>query len=92
MIQQKENSVDAAIEKHVPVIQKKDNTYTVKVGSVAHPMLDEHYIEFVEIFTEARVYRAFLNPGENPEASFDIKGDVKSARAYCNLHGLWKSN
>ena len=88
---QKENTVDAAVEKHIPVIEKNGKTYTVKVGKVAHPMEENHYIEFIELLTEARVYRTYLTPGKPAEASFDINGDVKSARAYCNLHGLWKS-
>jgi superoxide reductase len=91
MTQLIENTVDAAVEKHVPVIEKSGNTYTVKVGSVPHPMEEKHYIEFIELITEARVYRAHLNPGKPAEASFDIKGEVLFARAYCNLHGLWKS-
>ena len=85
----KPNSVDAATEKHLPVIEQKGTTVTVKVGSTAHPMEENHYIEFVEVLTEARVYRAYLDPGKQPEASFDIKGKVQWARAYCNLHGLW---
>ena len=87
----KENTVDAAVEKHVPVIEKSGNTYTVKVGSVPHPMEEKHYIEFIELITEARVYRAHLSPGKPAEASFDIKGEVLFAREYCNMHGLWKS-
>ncbi len=91
MILQKENSVDAAVEKHVPIIEQNGTTCTVKVGSVPHPMEEKHYIEFIELLTEARIYRAYLDPGKQPEASFDVKGHVISARAYCNLHGLWKS-
>jgi len=87
----KENSVDAAVEKHVPVIERSGTTYTVKVGSVAHPMEEKHYIEFIEVVTDARVYRACLDPGKKPEASFEVNGTVLGARAYCNLHGLWKS-
>ena len=87
----KENTVDAAVEKHIPVLEKSGDTVTVKVGSVAHPMEEKHYIEFIEIVTEARSYHAFLSPGKPAEASFDIKGNVQFARAYCNLHGLWKS-
>jgi superoxide reductase len=86
------NTVDAAREKHVPVIEKKGNTYTVKVGSVPHPMEEKHYIEFIELITEARIYHAFLKPGKAPEASFDINGKVLEARAYCNIHGLWRNN
>lgn len=87
----KENSVDAAKEKHVPVIEKKGDRYAVNVGSIAHPMEEKHYIEFIELFTEARVYRAFLDPGKKPQAEFDVHGKVLGARAYCNVHGLWKS-
>ncbi len=91
MVLMQENSMDAAVEKHIPVLEKNGDTMTVKVGSVAHPMEEQHYIEFIELITEARSYHAFLDPGKSSEASFDIKGDVLSARAYCNLHGLWKS-
>jgi superoxide reductase len=87
----KENSVDAAVEKHVPVIERSGTTYTVKVGSVTHPMEEKHYIEFIELVTEARVYRAYLDPGKKPEASFEVNGPVLGAREYCNIHGLWKS-
>jgi superoxide reductase len=87
----KENSVDAALEKHVPVLSLNGTTSTVKVGSVAHPMDPDHYIEFIELLTAARVYRAELSPGKAPEASFDIHGEVIGARAYCNKHGLWKN-
>jgi len=85
------NTVDAAKEKHVPVIEKKGDTYTVQVGSVEHPMEEKHYIEFIELHTEARVYRAYLSPGKRPLASFDIHGKVTGAMEYCNVHGLWKS-
>ena len=91
MKQLKENSVDAALEKHVPVLSLNGTTATVKVGSVAHPMDADHYIEFIELLTAARIYRAELSPGKAPEASFDIHGEVIAARAYCNKHGLWKN-
>ena len=91
MAQLKENTVDAAVEKHIPVIEQDGTSVTVKVGSVPHPMQEEHYIEFVELITEARVYRAFLDPGKDPSASFDVQCKVLGARAYCNLHALWKS-
>jgi len=92
MKQLKENTVDAALEKHVPVLSIAGSTATVKVGSAAHPMEPDHYIEFIELHTAARVYRAELSPGKAPEASFDIHGEVTAARAYCNKHGLWKNN
>ncbi len=86
-----ENTVDAAKEKHVPVIEKVDGGYKVKVGDVPHPMEEKHFIEFVELIADGKVYRQFLNPGEAPEATFGIEADQVSAREYCNLHGLWKA-
>ena len=87
----KENTVDAAKEKHVPVIEKTDKGILVKVGSVAHPMEDKHYIEWIELLADRKAYRQFLNPGEKPEALFTIKADKAEAREYCNLHGHWKA-
>jgi len=86
-----ENTTDAAQEKHVPVIEKSGNKVTVKVGSVAHPMVEEHYIEFIEVIADGKVYRKFLKPGEAPEATFEITANKLIAREYCNLHGLWKA-
>ena len=85
-----ENTVDAALEKHVPVIEKIETGFKVKVGSVAHPMLKEHYIEWIELVADGRAYRQFLNPGDVAEAVFCIDADRVTAREYCNLHGLWK--
>ncbi len=85
-----ENKVDAAKEKHVPVIEKISGGVKVKIGSVAHPMEDKHYIEWIEIIADGKVYRQFLKPGEKPEASFQVTADKIQAREYCNLHGLWK--
>jgi superoxide reductase len=86
-----ENTVDAAKEKHIPVIEKIEGGFRVKVGSVAHPMEDKHYIEWIEVITEdGKVYRQFLHPGEKPEAVFKIDASKITAREYCNLHGLWK--
>ncbi len=85
-----ENTTDAAKEKHVPVIEKLPNGYKVSVGSVAHPMLDTHYIEWIELVAGDDVYRKFLKPNELPVAVFEIKADTVFAREYCNLHGLWK--
>jgi len=87
----KENTTDAAQEKHVPVIEKSGNKVTVKVGSVAHPMEEKHYIEFVEVLADGKVYRKFLKPGDKPEATFEITAAKIEAREYCNLHGLWKA-
>ena len=89
----KENTTDAAVEKHVPVIERSGDTVTVRVGSVAHPMEEKHYIEVIGVLAEGdKLYRAYLKPGDKPEAVFTIPGKVVCARAYCNLHGLWKSN
>ncbi|MFB0505829.1 MAG: desulfoferrodoxin [Thermodesulfobacteriota bacterium] len=85
-----ENTVDAAREKHVPVVEKTAGTFKVKVGSVPHPMEEEHYIEWVEIIVDGKAYRQFLKPGGSPEATFDIKAEKVTAREYCNLHGLWR--
>ena len=87
----KENTVDAAKEKHVPVVEKSAEGFKVKVGSVAHPMEEEHYIEWVEIIADGKAYRQFLNPSEAPEASFKTDADQVEVREYCNLHGLWKA-
>jgi superoxide reductase len=91
MVQQVENTVDAAKEKHVPVIEKIDGGYKVSVGSVAHPMEDKHYIEWIELVAGDIAYRQFLNPGDTPEAVFMVDAAEVSAREFCNLHGLWKS-
>jgi superoxide reductase len=87
----KENSVDASLEKHVPVIEKKDSGVLIKVGSAPHPMEKEHYIEWIEIMFDGKVDRQYLEPGDKPEAYFNVDSDEIEARIYCNLHGLWKS-
>jgi superoxide reductase len=87
----KENMVDAAKEKHVPVVEKTAEGIKVKVGSVAHPMEQAHYIEWIEVIADGKAYRQFLNPGEAPEATFAIKAEKLTVREYCNLHGLWKA-
>lgn len=86
-----ENTVDAAKEKHVPVIEKIPGGVKVKIGEVAHPMEDKHYIEWIEIIADGKAYRQFLSPGQAPEATFNIEADKVTAREYCNLHGLWKA-
>ncbi|MDR2611113.1 MAG: desulfoferrodoxin [Clostridiales Family XIII bacterium] len=85
------NTTDAAVEKHVPVIEKDGDTVTVKVGSVPHPMLEEHYIQWVVIAQNGLIQRAALKPGGAPEATFKIAdADAPvTAYEYCNLHGLW---
>ncbi len=87
----KENTVDAATEKHVPVVEKVENGYKVTVGSVPHPMEESHYIEWIELVAGDKAYRQFLKPGGKPEAFFAIDADKVTAREYCNLHGLWRS-
>ncbi len=86
----KENTVDAAKEKHVPVVEKTADGVTVKVGEVAHPMEEKHHIEWIEIIADGSVYRQFLKPGDVPEATFNVTADQITAREYCTLHGLWK--
>jgi len=86
-----ENTVDAAKEKHVPVSEAVDSKLKVSVGSVPHPMEAKHYIEWIEVISGGRAYRQFLNPGDDPEALFDVESGGKIVRAYCNLHGLWKA-
>ena len=90
MVQLVANTTDAATEKHVPVIEAIDGGYKVTVGSVAHPMQDEHYIQWIELITENTVLRKYLKPGETPEAVFLTTEKALYAREYCNLHGLWK--
>ena len=86
-----EGSVDAAQEKHVPVVEKTATGIKVKVGSVPHPMEEKHYIEWIEVIADGRAYRQFLKPGDAPEAIFNIEAAQVTAREYCNLHGLWKA-
>ena len=91
MKQMIENTVDAAKEKHVPVVEKTGDVYKVTVGSVAHPMEDKHFIQWIEAIVDGKTYRQFLNPGAPPEATFKIEADQITAREYCNLHGRWKA-
>jgi superoxide reductase len=86
-----ENTVDAAREKHVPVVEKADGGVKVKIGSVAHPMEEKHYIEWIEVVAGGKAYRQFLKPGEAPEAFFCLDAGPVTVREYCNLHGLWKA-
>ena len=85
-----EQTADASTEKHVPVIDKSDNGFNVRVGSVPHPMEDKHYIEWIQLLADGRAYRIFLKPGQQPEALFEKIADNVSAREFCNVHGLWK--
>jgi len=92
MTLQKENTVNAAQEKHVPEVTLNGSEASVAVGSVAHPMTEEHYITWIELQQGSKVQRVYLNPGEAPGALFSIEAGVPVVvRAYCNLHGLWKA-
>lgn len=86
-----ENTVDAAREKHVPVVEMTDQGIKVKVGSVPHPMEEKHYIEWVEVIVDGKVCREYLKPGDGPEALFSLQDENVTAREYCNIHGLWKA-
>ncbi|HDI06989.1 MAG TPA: desulfoferrodoxin, partial [Candidatus Bathyarchaeota archaeon] len=76
-------------EKHVPVVEMTADGFKVKVGSIEHPMEENHYIEWIELIADDKVYRRFLKPGEKPEAEFKVKAEEIQAREYCNVHGLW---
>jgi superoxide reductase len=91
MILLKENTSDGAKEKHVPVITKVEGGYKVTVGSVAHPMEEKHYIQWIELIVDGITYLKHLKPGEAPEAVFKTGDGPAVAREYCNLHGLWKA-
>ncbi len=85
------NTVDAALEKHVPVKEDTDHGVKVQVGSVAHPMEEKHYIEWILVVAGGKGYYEFLEPGGAPEAVFCVDGPIDGVYAYCNLHGLWKA-
>ncbi len=91
-----EKSADTGKEKHVPVIERMDKKVKVKVGSVPHPMEENHYIEWIEIITDDEVCRKFLKPGDAPEAvfEFEIAAEVEKveAREFCTVHGLWQNS
>lgn len=89
MVELEANTVDAATEKHVPVIEKTDSGYKVTVGEAHHPMEEEHFIEWIELIADGRIYRKDLEPGDEPVAEFCIKAETVTAREHCNLHGLW---
>ena len=87
-------SVDASTEKHVPVVVVDNNKVNVTVGSVEHPMVDVHYIEWIILETNKGYHKYDLKPGDKPVAEFNLAEgeEVVCAYEYCNLHGLWKSN
>jgi len=88
-----ENTVDAAVEKHVPVVEKIEGGYKVKIGSAPHPMTNEHYIQWIELTSDDDMFvqRQMLTPDSAPEATFKTDAAKVVAREYCNLHGLWKN-
>ena len=88
-----ENTVDASRGKHVPAIEKIEGGYVVKIGSIAHPMGNDHWIEWIELASEDNMFvqRQMLTPAGEPKAEFKTDAAKVVARAYCNLHGLWKS-
>jgi superoxide reductase len=102
MVLQQENTVDAAVEKfdearamagkHVPTVEKADNGFKIKIGSTLHPMEEAHYIEWIELMADGVSYRKMLKPGDKPEAEFNLQAEKAEVRAYCNVHGLWKSS
>ena len=86
------NSVEASGEKHIPAVTVHEEYVEVNVGSVDHPMVDVHWIEWVQLLTDKGSYRHYLNPGEAPYVKFLLNGEKPLAvYAYCNLHGLWKT-
>ncbi|RLI14089.1 MAG: desulfoferrodoxin [Candidatus Hecatellales archaeon] len=87
-----EKTEEAGKEKHVPVIERTEAGVKVKVGSVPHPMEENHFIEWVELLADGRVYRKFLKLGEPPEVEFPVKAEKVEAREYCSVHGLWKTS
>ena len=90
----KEKTEGTGAEKHIPVIEKTDNGIKVKVGSLSHPMEENHCIEWIEVIANDKIYRKVLKPGDKPEAEFKIDvNDINevSAREYCSIHSLWKS-
>ena len=87
------NTVEASGEKHIPAVTVKENAVEVNVGSVDHPMVDVHWIEWVQLVTDRGSQRKYLNPGEAPNVTFALSGEKPLAvYAYCNLHGLWKTD
>jgi len=80
---------DVGQEKHVPVVEKTTTGVKVKVGDVAHPMEENHYIEWIEVIANGKVYRKFLSPDDAPEADFCVEAETLEIREFCNIHGLW---
>ncbi len=84
-----EKKEDQGYEKHLPVVEKMDGKVVVKVGSIPHPMEENHFIEMIEVITkDGKILRKYLKPGEEPEAEFEVE-EIREAREYCTIHGLW---
>ncbi len=88
---QEEQTAEMATEKHVPVVEEKKGKVQVTVGSTLHPMVEKHYIQWIEVMTDEGTYIKFLKPGDEPKAAFDCMGKIRSVREYCNVHKLWKN-
>ncbi len=88
---QQENTMEASLEKHIPIIERTEKGIRIKVGAHPHPMEENHYIEWIEVFDGKRFFKKELKPGDVPEGEFCIEGGKIIARAYCNIHGLWKA-
>lgn len=84
-------TADAATEKHVPVVEAIDGGIRVTVGSVAHPMEDQHFIQWIEVLAGDKAYRQFLHPGQEPVAEFPLPAEGVTVREFCNIHGLWQA-
>ena len=91
MVLMEEKTADSSTEKHVPVVEKITGGYKVTVGSTLHPMVEDHWIQWIELNADGKVYKQYLSPGDQPVAEFAVQADTVSAREYCNKHGLWKS-
>jgi superoxide reductase len=94
MMNLRENTQEAAVEKHIPVVEKTgDGSIRVVVGEVEHPMDDDHYIGYIEVLFGNKILRADLSPGDKPVANFTLPSGTTNitARAWCNLHGMWKA-
>lgn len=90
MVEQIENTEEASTEKHIPVIEKADGGVLVKIGSIEHPMIEEHHIELIELYDGDKVYRKYLKANEKPEAFFEVEyKEGLIAKEYCNIHGYW---
>ena len=86
-----EGAVDAAVEKHVPYLEKIDGGFKISVGATIHPMTEDHYIEWIELLGDGKSCRKFFKPGDEPVVQFMVKADKIIGRGYCNLHGFWKA-